>query len=62
MQALSKSNRKILLSFDAISELVININYIFQKRAYAFWMEEQQIRKAKSTMLKKKLLSLTFLS
>ena len=46
MQALSKSNSKVLLKFDAISELVMNINYLLQKQTYAFRMEEQQTRNA----------------
>lgn len=41
MQALSKSNSEVLQTFDAISDLVMNINYLLQKQTYAFKMEEQ---------------------
>ena len=41
MQALSKSNSEVLQNFDAISGLVMNINYLLQKQTYAFKMEEQ---------------------
>ena len=46
MQALSKWNREILLNFDAICELALNIKYILEKKTYAFVVEGQQIRNA----------------
>ena len=41
MQALSKSKSEVLQNFDAISGLVMNINYLLQKQTYTFKMEEQ---------------------
>ena len=43
MQALSRLSNNVLLNFDKISDLVMNINYHLQK-AYDFRMEEQQAK------------------
>ena len=48
MQALSKWNKDILLNFDAICELAMNIKYILQKQTYGFIMGGKQIRNATS--------------
>ena len=48
MQALSKWNKVILLNFDAICELAMNIKYILQKQTDGFIMEGQQMRNATS--------------
>ena len=36
MQALSRSNDSVLLNFEAIEELVININILFGEKIYYF--------------------------
>ena len=48
MQALSKWNKVILLNFDAICELAMNIKYILQEQTYGFIMGGQQMRNATS--------------
>ena len=46
MQVVIKSNSELLLDFDMISELVMNIKYLLQKQTYAFRREKQQVRNA----------------
>lgn len=40
MQALRKSKNDVLLNFDKISNLVMNINYLLQQKTYFLKMDE----------------------
>ena len=48
MQALGKWNKDILLNFDAICELAMNIKYILQNQTDGFIMGGKQMRNATS--------------
>ena len=48
MQALIKWNKNLVLNFDAICELAMNIKYILQKQTHGFIMWGKQMRNATS--------------
>ena len=52
MQALSKSNHKILLNISETSDLAMNINYIIQNKTYKFKEIEQETKQDELKKLK----------